>query len=257
MNQTDPRPTSETIAVLERRVSVRKYKPDPIPDATVEAILSAAFRAPTSSNIQAYSVIVVPDPETKVRLSEVAGNQRHVREAPLFLAFCADLTRIEEARRRHGHDIEDNNLELGLVATVDAALVGMSAYLAADSLGIKGVMIGALRNDAVATARILDLPRRVYCVFGMCLGFADEAPPQKPRMAYGQMVHLDRYGNRPDGRDLEAAIGDYDSDLAAHYRGRGLDAQDAAWSGDIDKKFHNKLRDGLRDQLRELGFDFR
>ena len=83
--------------------------------------------------------------------------QRHVRDTPVFLAFCADLTRIEHVVRERGHDIEDNNLEIGLVSSIDAALVGMSAYLAADSLGLKGVMIGAVRNDAVETARILGL----------------------------------------------------------------------------------------------------
>jgi FMN reductase (NADPH) len=253
----DERLTSETIDVLHRRVSVRKYADRPVSDAQIEAILGAAFRAPTSSNIQSYSVVVVRDRQTLEKLSVVTGNQKHVRETPVFLAFCADLTRIERATRMNGHDIDSNNLEIGLVSSIDAALVGMSAYLAADSIGLKGVMIGAVRNDAVATAQILGLPHRVYCVFGMCLGVPDEAPPQKPRMDFSTMVHFERYGGLRDNRDEEQIVADYDAALAAHYTATGRQTTADSWTHDMDKKFHPQLRDDLRAQLRELGFDFR
>lgn len=249
--------TSETIETLLNRVSVRKFTDRPVAPETVDAILGAAFRAPTSSNIQAYSVIVVRDPEIKRQLAPITGNQQHVIEAPVFLAFCADLTRIAHATKRHGHDIADNNLEIGLVSSIDAALVGMSAYLAADSLGLKGVMIGAVRNDAVATAQVLGLPHRVYCVFGMCLGWPDEAPKQKPRMEFGAMVHEDRYGVLRGNRSMVEEVADYDAALAAHYGSVGKPTTPDSWSDEMDKKFVPQLRDDLRAQLRELGFDFR
>lgn len=249
--------TSETIELLHRRVSVRRYKPDPVPDAMVEAILKAAFRAPTSSNIQSYSVIVVRDREVLRKLAPVTGNQKHVAEAPVFLAFCADLTRIAYALDQRGHSIADNNMETGLVSSIDAALVGMSASLAAESLGLQGVMIGAVRNDASASAKILGLPDRVYCVFGMCLGFPEEAPEQKPRMDYAGMVHYDQYGRQRGAGDLAAYLAAYDAALAKHYRATGRSTTDDSWTHDMDKKFHPWLRDKLRQQLKERGFDFR
>ena len=87
--------TSETIELLHQRVSVRSYADKPVDEATIDAVLAAAFRAPTSSNIQSYSVIVVRDQETKDKLSVVTGGQKHVARTPVFLAFCADLTRME------------------------------------------------------------------------------------------------------------------------------------------------------------------
>lgn len=249
--------TSETIDLLHNRVSVRQYSDKPVEEEQIEAILNASFRAPTSSNIQSYSVIVVRDKEIKEQLSVVTGNQQHVRETPVFLAFCADLTRIEQATRMNGHTIDDNNLEIGLVSSIDASLVGMSVYLAAESLGLKGVMIGAVRNDAVATARILGLPPRVYCVFGMCLGWPEQIPEQKPRMDYSAMVHYERYGALRDNRDIGQIIADYDQVLAAHYQSIGKPTTGDSWSHDMDKKFHPQLRDQLRQQLKELGFDFR
>lgn len=249
--------SSETIAVLNNRVSVRGFTDEDVGDEVIEAILGAAFRAPTSSNIQSYSVIVVREQAVKDQLCAITGGQPHVKVAPVFLAFCVDLTRIEHAMSARGHNLEDNNLEIGLVSSIDAALVGMSAYLAADSLGLKGVMIGAVRNDAVATARALGLPPRVYCVFGMCLGRAGEAPAQKPRMDYSSMVHYERYGALRDNRDLAQGLSDYDEALAAHYGGLGKTTTTDSWSHDMDKKFHPQLRDDLRAQLKELGFDFR
>jgi nitroreductase len=249
--------TSETIEALLGRVSVRDYEDRPVGDATVDAVLAAAFRAPTSSNIQAYSVVIVRDPAVRAKLVPITGNQRWVGDAPVFLAFCADLTRIEEAARRNGHDLNNNNFEAGLVASVDAALVGMAAYIAAESIGLRGVMIGAVRNDIIATAEALALPPRVYCLFGMCLGWAETRPEQKPRMEYEAMVHYDRYGNQPalEGGP-SAALDRYDRTLAAHYEAIGKPTAPDSWTHDIDKKFHARLRDQLRAQLKQRGFDF-
>jgi len=245
--------TSETIRLLENRVSVRKYTDKPVSNAAVEAVLRAAFRAPTSSNIQSYTVIVVRDPQTLAKLAVVTGNQHHVAVAPVFLAFCADLTRIEHALQKHGHTFDDNNLEVGLVSSVDAALVGMSAYLAAESIGLRGLMIGAVRNDALATAAILGLPHRVYCLFGVCLGWPAEQPPQKPRMDIGATIHYEKYDPAATLASLEA----YDAALAAHYVATGRPTTPDSWTHDMDKKFHARLRDKLREQLSVRGFDFR
>jgi len=245
-------PQSETIKVLRNRQSIRKYAPTPVSEAHVDAILGAALRAPTSSNLQAYSVIVVRDAETKSQLAVPCGNQKHIVDCPVFLAFCADLTRIESAFERNGHTIENNNLELGLVASIDASLVGMAAYVAAESLGIQGVMIGAVRNKPEDIADILGLPSRVYAVFGMCLGFPAETPKQKPRMPVSGIVHHERY-------DADAALGaidPYDIDLKSHYDSIGKESHAQSWTHDVDAKFSTRPRDGLRAALKARGFDF-
>jgi FMN reductase (NADPH) len=258
MSELDERglPTSETIRLLHQRVSVRSFADRPVDDALVEAILRAAFRAPTSSNIQSYSVVVVRDPETLAKLAPVTGNQKHVAEAPVFLAFCADMTRIEHAMVTNGENIDGNNLEMCLVTSIDAALVGMSASLAAESLGLKGVMIGAIRNNAEETARILGLPHRVYGVFGMVLGWPAEVPQQKPRMPYEAMVHDERFGRHKDGLTMPDAVSEYDKQLAIHYRGQGRTTNDDSWTAELVKKFSVRPRQRLRGDLQGQGFDF-
>ena len=245
--------SSETIETLLQRRSIRKYNDTPVTDDQVDAILKAAFRAPTSSNIQSYTVITIRNPETKQRLAVPTGNQKHIIDCPVFLAFCADLTRLEHVLKERNHTLGNNNLEIGLVSSIDASLVGMSAYLAAESLGIKGVMIGAVRNDAVKIAEILELPKFVFCVFGMCLGYPAEMPQQKPRMKQDFVVHREKF--QPE--KVAAAVEAYDPALRAHYEKIGKKTTPDSWSHDMDKKFHPQLREGLRAQLKKQGFDFR
>ena len=245
--------SSETIETLLQRRSIRKYNDTPVTDDQVDAILKAAFRAPTSSNIQSYTVITVRNPETKQRLAVPTGNQQHIIDCPVFLAFCADLTRLEHVLKERNHTLGNNNLEIGLVSSIDASLVGMSAYLAAESLGIKGVMIGAVRNDAGKIAEILELPKFVFCVFGMCLGYPAEMPQQKPRMKQDFVVHREKFQPEKVAASVEA----YDPELRAHYEKIGKKTTPDSWSHDMDKKFHPQLRESLRAQLKKQGFDFR
>ena len=242
---------SETIRTLLNRRSIRKYTDRPVAEETVEAVLRAAFRAPTSSNIQSYSVIVVREQDTKDKLSALTANQRHVAECGVFLAFCADLTRISWAMDKNGASIAGNNLELFLVSSVDAALVGMSAYLAAESVGLSGVMIGAVRNKPQQVAEVLGLPALSYCVFGMCLGWPAEAPEQKPRMAFDDVVHYERY----DAAKTQKAVTDYDRELARHYESMGKPTQPDSWSHGVASRFRARPRDDLRPVLKARGID--
>lgn len=66
--------------------SVRAFRPDPLPSQTLELLVAAAQSAPSSSNLQVWSVVAVEDPARKERIAHYAGGQAQIREAPLFLA---------------------------------------------------------------------------------------------------------------------------------------------------------------------------
>ena len=249
MNETT---TSETIRILDKRGSIRNYKADPVSDDLVSAVLGAAQRAPTSANVQAYSYIVVRDGETRRQLSEVAGGQAHIAQAPVFLAYCADLTGLDLACRMHGQTLADETFEMGLVATIDAALTGMCASLAAESLGLGSVMIGAMRNDPAAVARILGLPPKVYVVFGMCLGWPAAPATPKPRIPVEGMVHFERY----DTSDRTPYLRQYDQTLQDHYDAIGKPTHNDAWTLGMAERFSTPRRADLRGVLKDLGFEF-
>jgi hypothetical protein len=71
-------PWSDALDTMLSHRSIRSYLDKPIAPETLELLIAAAQSAPTTSNLQAWSVIAIRDPERKARLAAIAGNQRHV-----------------------------------------------------------------------------------------------------------------------------------------------------------------------------------
>jgi FMN reductase (NADPH) len=244
--------TSDTLDTLNDRVSVRQYTDEPVDDETVLALMRAARRAPTSSNLQTYSLIAVRDLETRKKLNaQVIGHQEHVVTCQVFFAICADISRVIRACELHGGTLA-RTLETSMVATVDAALVGMALATAAESLGLGTVMIGSMRNDPEEAARILGLPDGVFVVFGLCVGWPADPPPQKPRMPEELIFHFERY--HPG--DVDAHLHAYDRQLAAYRRSIGQDTPDTAWTSKVADRLQKPARPGMRAALENLGFRF-
>lgn len=246
--------TETAVTDLQKKhITVRWFKDQPVPDEMLAEILMAGRRSPTSSNMQTYSIVVVRDPETKRKLAILAGNQKHVETCPVFLAFCADIHRLELAAQMHDRPFV-KGLETTLVSTVDAALVGMSVNTAAESFGLGAVMIGGMRNHPEQVAELLGFPPGVYVVYGMCIGWPewDDVPPQKPRMPQQLIIHQEQY--QDDG--AEALIEEYDDALATYYGRQSRNQHEAAWSGPIANRLSTKKRPHLRQELENLGFRF-
>jgi len=243
-------PVTETQA---KHVSIRSFTDKPIPEGMLHTILDASRRAPTSSNMQTYSIVVVQNPEVKKELAELAGGQKHIEVCPVFMAFCADIYRLGIACDLHGVELA-KSLETTLVSTVDASLVGMNTQTAAESFGLGAVMIGGMRNHPNKVAELLGLPEGVYVVYGMCLGWPVESdvPSQKPRLPEDLVVHFERYKTEGEREKITK----HDEELAEHYESLGRNLADAAWSGPIAKRLQNPARPKLRKVLEGLGFWF-
>src|SRR5256885_2154718 len=187
---------NETIDVILSHRSVRGFLSDPLPLGTVETLVAAGQSASSSSNVQAWTVIAVENPETKAKLAAIAGNQKHMEECPVLLVWCADLGRTKAMGKRHDYPTEATEfLESFVVSVIDAALAAQNATVAAESLGLGMVYIGALRNNPEAVAQILELPDHVVAAFGMCVGKPDPARPfhVKPRLPQRVILHRERY----------------------------------------------------------------
>jgi nitroreductase len=201
-----PAQWNETLETLIAHRSVRHFLTQPLPPGTVELLVAAAQSASSSSNLQVWSVVTVEDPETKARLAEYAGGQKHIRVAPLFVAWLADLRRIRSlGEQTETPTIGAEYLEMGITAMVDAALAAQNAFVAVESLGLGAVYIGAMRNHPEKVAELLGLPPNVFCVFGMCVGWPDLTAGEaiKPRLPQSVVVHTERYAE-PDVADIAA-----------------------------------------------------
>lgn len=80
-----------TKEAIEQRRSIRKFKPDTVPDEHVMSLLDAARLAPSGCNAQPWRFKVVKDRETKLKLTEAAYNQSFIAEAPVVMVCCADI----------------------------------------------------------------------------------------------------------------------------------------------------------------------
>jgi nitroreductase len=61
--------------------SLRRLKPDPVPEALIERVLDAAIRAPSGGNAQNWAFIVVRDPEVRRRLGMIYRKASDIAKA--------------------------------------------------------------------------------------------------------------------------------------------------------------------------------
>ena len=251
-------PWNATIAGLLDHRSVRGYKPDPLPAGTLETMIAAGQSAATSSNMQWWSAVAVTDPAKKKVLAEIAGNQKHIEQCPLFIAWVADMSRNQHISTMEKTSFEAMPwLETFMVACIDTALAAQNAVVAAQSLGLSSVYIGAMRNNPERVHELLGLPRQAFVLFGLCVGYAAEAAKGqvKPRLPQATVLHRERY----DASDADAQRRVYDAEMAKFSARHELQA--ATWT----QRVLNRLgplksmngRERMRAALAGLGFELR
>ena len=76
---------------IELRRSIRKFKPDPVPDEHISALLDSARLAPSGCNAQPWRFKVVKDRETRLKLAGAAYGQSFIAGAPVVMVCCADV----------------------------------------------------------------------------------------------------------------------------------------------------------------------
>lgn len=253
------RASAAAIEGLLSHRSVRRYAPRPLPEGTIELLVAAAQSAASSSNLQLWSVIDVRDPERRRRLSQAANGQAHVRESGAFLVWLADLNRATTLAKAHG--IEPEGLEffeMFLMASVDAALAAQNAVVAAEAQGLGTVFIGALRNRPEEVAQILELPTRVFALFGLCVGHVDPAVKTavKPRLPQSVVLGTDCY--RRVSREV---IAEYDRAMTEFYTEQRMEVPAGGWSIHCAERVKNAAalhgRDRLVEALKGRGFELR
>ena len=80
-----------TKEAINRRRSIRKFKPDPVPDECITALLESARLALSGCDAQPWRFKVARDPEKKLHLAKAAHDQMFIAEAPVVIVCCADV----------------------------------------------------------------------------------------------------------------------------------------------------------------------
>ncbi|MFC1236243.1 oxygen-insensitive NADPH nitroreductase [Vibrio sp. F74] len=235
---------NSTIETILGHRSIRKYTEQPIEQRHLEAIIQAGLAASSSSLLQVVSIVRVTDNDKRKLLAQYAGNQAYVENAAEFLVFCVDY-------QRHtliNPEVQADFTELTLIGAVDSGIMAQNCLLAAESLGLGGVYIGGLRNNAQQVDELLELPKNTAILFGLCLGHPDQDPEVKPRLPAHVIMHENQY----QPLDLDD-IKNYDYSMQSYYANRSSNQKQSSWSQEITRKLSGESRPHILAYLNSKG----
>jgi nitroreductase len=185
----------DVFEAIKTRRSIRKYKADPIDDATLETILEAARWAPSWSNTQCWRFVVVKDSDIKNKLADVMIGltsetpnpaEKAVREAPVVIVACAKMGRSGYSKQRPEPETDKGDWFM-----FDVALAMENISLAAHALGLGTVQIGAFHAEEAT--EILEIPEGYRIVAMTPLGYPDEEGHMVKRKELTDIVCQDKF----------------------------------------------------------------
>lgn len=164
--------------LVNKRYSVRSYKPDAVEDDKLQQVIEAARLAPTAANRQPFRLIVIHTAGKEAELRRVYDKTWFV-EAPIVICACG--VSEESYVRRGGRSYLD----------VDVAIAMDHLIMAATDLGLGTCWIGAF--DAAAARELLGIPASVEPIIFTPLGYpADQLRP-KTRRPVEDLVRYERW----------------------------------------------------------------
>ena len=201
---------------IRKRRSIRKFKPDLIPEEKIRLLLESARLAPSGTNTQPWRFIVIKDNDTKKKLQEAAHNQRHVKSAPVIIVCCADLKAFKEFPERVDELIESGALPertrevfipylskgmdtvtkdvLMVAAAANVAIAVEHIVLQAVEIGLGTCWVRWFEDDKVK--EILDIPEHVEVMALLPVGVPDKEPSQRPRLSLDKIVYSEKFGEK-------------------------------------------------------------
>lgn len=205
------------LEVLENRSTLRKFSSRPVEQEVEDAILQAALRAPTASNMMYYSIIRIRDKELQLKLQKNCKNQPYISLAPCMMVFCADYQRwadlyecdgVPEKCAEMGIEYHRPNERNFLLAAIDATLAAQNAVIAAESMGLGSCYLGHIMGHVEDNRALFQLPPYVYPVIAVLFGYPAEGLKRvkSPRFDKKYIVHTNRY-HRLSREELEEMLG--------------------------------------------------
>jgi len=243
------------IQTMLNHKSIRKYT-DKVPsDEIVKTIVRAGQQAPFAS--QYYSILLS------------RNRDRNPYKAPLLFTICVDSHKFELIMARRKWRLVTNDLTLMLFGIQDAALMAENMVIAGRSLGLGSCFLGSAPYRADKIAEEYDLPKRVFPLVQLVMGYPAEDPPTRPRYLMEFTLFKDKYPKLDDDTISEAMREMDDGYLAQDYY-RNLNAKirlegdreetftydDYSWTEHICRKWGQWYPDpkNLLEQFERRGF---
>jgi hypothetical protein len=202
-----------------------------------------------------------------VLLSRKKGNPF---DAPLLFTVCLDVHKLELIMARRNWQFVTNDMDVLILGIQDAALMAENMVIAAESFGLGSCFLGAAPYVAGKIAQEYRLPKRVFPVVQLAMGYPAEEPTPRPRYPIEFVLFEDVYPQLSE-EAIERAMKQMDEGYLAqdYYRKAQYiiplegDRKEAftfnsyGWTEHISRKWgqwHLSPAD-LLAQLRQRGFD--
>ncbi|PKM45558.1 MAG: nitroreductase family protein [Firmicutes bacterium HGW-Firmicutes-8] len=171
--------TKDVIDAILGRRSVRSFKTDPVPRATMGRIIDAARWAPSAGNVQPWQFFVVYNDGKKQELAAAASNQTFVSQAPVVIVVCVKPEMCGARYRERGRK---------LYAIQDSAAAVQNILLSAFGYGLGSCWVGAFDETLVMEA--LELPSGTIPVALIPVGYPAEEPVPPARRPVEEIVQV-------------------------------------------------------------------
>lgn len=243
---------NETLDNLWQHRSIRAYTDEPVSEENIDAIVRAAWRAPSSINGQQISLVVIRDAATRARIADIAGGQSWVAQAPVFITVVVDFHKTALGAKKAGEkQIIETSVEGFGVGAVDAGIALASIMTAARALGLGTVPISGIRRDPKAMVELLGLPKRTFPLVGVSIGHPAHNVPLKPRLDLSSFRHDEYY----HGGSLPDVIDRYDQAMMDYWQAMGRD-NGQPWSVNTASIYNHVNYPNTRSAAIDQGFGF-
>lgn len=219
---TEPKEAEIVLKVIKERRSIRKYKPDPVPDELILKCLEAARWAPTGEDAQPWRFIIVKDKKTREKLGEIAGRGSGRRFTVEFYTgkmlerFGEKIkTWPEEKKKRVFEKLTSGKVSAFLAEAPvnivvcayknvwdpreDCSAAIQNMLLMAKALGLGTCwVIGPVTDvrDELKVKELLNIPEEYKIVSVVALGYPDEDPKPRPRKELEEVTFYERFGQK-------------------------------------------------------------
>lgn len=163
----------DVLEAIRIRRSIRKYRPEPIPDKKLETILEAARLAPSADNRQPWRFVIVEGRERRKALAKAANDQTFLGDAGAIVVAIGDPAKSARWYEK------------------DTMIALEHVVLAATALGYGTCWIGAFDEDAVKS--LLKIPAKMKVVALLPIGIPDEKPTPKQRKELSEILFREEW----------------------------------------------------------------
>jgi nitroreductase/FMN reductase [NAD(P)H] len=202
--------SNQTLDLIFNHRSVREFSDQLVDEDLMRTLLAAAFCCPSKSDLQQARVLWIRDPEIKKAIADLSPELHPwIATAPEFLIWCGDNSVCHGIAETHGHPYVNNHLDQFMNPAVDAGIAMATFLWAATSKGLRCCPVSSIRNTPRELADILKLPKLVFPVAGLVVGYPCDGEEGVISMKLPPTVTIMENEYRQDGYDILKDVEDY------------------------------------------------